>query len=44
MTQNLKKALHDSWRSLQNQPIDELLGARYERLMDYGKFKEVAEK
>ena len=44
MTQNLKKALHDSWRALQNQPIDELLGARYERLMDYGKFKEVAEK
>ena len=34
----------DSWRSLQNQPIDELLGVRYERLMGYGKFKEVAEK
>src|SRR5436190_15053009 len=25
MAQNLKKALHDSWRSLQTQPIDELL-------------------
>ena len=44
MMQNLKKALHDSWRPLQNQPIDELLGARFERLMGYGKFKEVAEK
>jgi len=44
MMQNLKKALHDSWRHLHNKPVDELLETRFERLMEYGRFKEVAEK
>jgi acetyl-CoA carboxylase carboxyl transferase subunit alpha len=44
MMQNLKKALHDTWRQLHNKPIDELLETRFERLMGYGKFKEVTEK
>jgi acetyl-CoA carboxylase carboxyl transferase subunit alpha len=44
MMQNLKKALAESWRQLQNKPVAELLEARFERLMGYGKFKEVAEK
>jgi acetyl-CoA carboxylase carboxyl transferase subunit alpha len=44
MMQNLKKALAESWRQLQNKPVTELLEARFERLMGYGKFKEVAEK
>jgi len=44
MMQNLKKALQDTWRPLQNRSIDELLEKRFERLMGYGKFKEVADK
>jgi len=42
MAQNLHKALQDSLRQLTGQPIDRLLGARYERLMSYGRFKELA--
>jgi len=41
MAQNLKKALQDALRSFANKGIDELLEARFDRLMDYGKFKEV---
>jgi len=44
MMQNLKKALHESWRPLEAQSIDKLLEKRFVRLMGYGKFKEVAEK
>ena len=44
MMQNLKKALQDTWRQLQHQSIEELLEARFKRLMGYGKFKEVAAK
>ncbi len=44
MMQNLKKALLETWRPLQNKPVTALLEARFERLMGYGKFKEVAEK
>ena len=44
MMQNLKKALLETWRPLQNKPVTALLKARFERLMGYGKFKEVAEK
>ncbi len=44
MMQNLKKALLETWRPLQNKPVTTLLEARFERLMGYGKFKEVAEK
>ena len=42
MVQTLRKALQDSLRQVQNQSIDQLLKARFERLMGYGKFKEVA--
>jgi|SRR5687768_3346926 acetyl-CoA carboxylase carboxyl transferase subunit alpha len=44
MMQNLKKALQDTWRPLQNQPVETLLEKRFERLMSYGKYKEVAAK
>ena len=44
MMQNLKKALQDTWRQLQDKSTDELLEARFERLMGYGKYKEVADK
>src|SRR6476659_1582227 len=35
MMQTLKKALQDIWRQMQNQSVDELLQARFERLMGY---------
>jgi len=41
MAQNLKKALQDALRSLVNKGADELIEARLDRLMAYGKFKEV---
>ena len=41
MMQNTKKALQDALRSLGNTGADELLEARLDRLMAYGKFKEV---
>jgi acetyl-CoA carboxylase carboxyl transferase subunit alpha len=44
MMQTLKKSLKETWQALHNKAVDELLGARFERLMGYGKFKEVAEK
>lgn len=44
MMQALKKALQDSWRQLADKPINELLEARFDRLIGYGKFKEVASK
>jgi acetyl-CoA carboxylase carboxyl transferase subunit alpha len=44
MMQNLRKALQDSWRALQNQSVDALLQARFQRLMGYGRYKEVAAK
>ncbi len=40
MAQILKKALQDALRSFSNKGIDELIEARFDRLMDYGKFKE----
>lgn len=40
MVQNLKKALQDSWRQLKDRPVSELLEARFEKLIDYGKFRE----
>ena len=36
----LKKALQDALRSFSSKGIDELIEARFDRLMDYGKFKE----
>ena len=44
MMQSLKKALQDSWRQLRGKPLNELLEARFERLISYGKFKEVETK
>ena len=41
MAQTLKKALQDALRSLANKGTDELIEARFDRLMGYGKFKEV---
>lgn len=42
MAQSLKKALQDGLKHVSGQSIDELLTARYERLMSYGRFKEQA--
>jgi acetyl-CoA carboxylase carboxyl transferase subunit alpha len=44
MMQVMKKALQDSWRPLRDKPVDELLEARFEKLMAYGRFKEVESK
>ncbi len=41
MMANTKKALNDTWRSLKDQSIEQLLAARLEKLMGYGKFREV---
>ncbi|MEK7436333.1 MAG: acetyl-CoA carboxylase carboxyltransferase subunit alpha [Pseudomonadota bacterium] len=41
MAQNLKKALQDALRSLSSKGVEDLIAARLERLMGYGKFKEV---
>ncbi len=41
MAQGLKKALQDALRTFANKGIDELIEARFDRLMEYGKFKEV---
>jgi acetyl-CoA carboxylase carboxyl transferase subunit alpha len=42
MAQSLKKALQDSLRQLSSMSTEELLAARYERLMSYGRYKEQA--
>jgi acetyl-CoA carboxylase carboxyl transferase subunit alpha len=39
--QNVKKALQDALRQTTGQSVDKLIEARFERLMAYGKFKEV---
>ena len=44
MMPQMKKALAESWRGLRDKPIDELLAARFDKLMSYGKFKEVESK
>src|SRR3954447_21293294 len=41
MMQSLKKALQESWRQLKERPIAELTQARFEKLMAYGKFREI---
>jgi acetyl-CoA carboxylase carboxyl transferase subunit alpha len=41
MAQNLKKALQDALRAFSNKGVDDLIEARFDRLMAYGKFKEV---
>jgi acetyl-CoA carboxylase carboxyl transferase subunit alpha len=40
---NLKKAIQDNLRTLQDLSVEELLERRQERWVNYGKFKEVAE-
>ncbi len=42
MMLTLRKALQDALKNLQDKPIDALLETRFERLMSYGRFKEVA--
>jgi acetyl-CoA carboxylase carboxyl transferase subunit alpha len=42
MMQTLRKSLQDSLAELQERSVDDLLKARFERLMAYGKFKENA--
>jgi acetyl-CoA carboxylase carboxyl transferase subunit alpha len=44
MMQAIRKALQESWRQLRDKPRDELLEARFGKLMAYGKFKEVESK
>ena len=40
--QNVKKALQETLKTVQNKPVANLLQDRFNRLMSYGKFKEVA--
>ncbi|MCB1957015.1 MAG: acetyl-CoA carboxylase carboxyltransferase subunit alpha [Rhodocyclaceae bacterium] len=42
MAQSLRRAMADALRQLSGLPVPELLEKRYERLMGYGKFKEVS--
>jgi acetyl-CoA carboxylase carboxyl transferase subunit alpha len=44
MMQNLKKAMQDAWRQLRDTPVSELLEVRFEKIIGYGKFKEVETK
>jgi acetyl-CoA carboxylase carboxyl transferase subunit alpha len=44
MMQSLKKALQESWRQIKEMPLDGLLQQRFEKLIGYGKFKEVEQK
>jgi acetyl-CoA carboxylase carboxyl transferase subunit alpha len=37
----LKKALTDALRGMQEQPLDALLEAREDKILTYGKFKEI---
>ena len=39
---NVKKALQDALKTVQNKPIGVLMQDRFNRLMGYGKFKEVS--
>ncbi len=41
MMQNMKKALQESLKQLQGQSTEDLMQTRFNRLMAYGKFKEV---
>ena len=42
MMATLKKSIADSLKTLKAKSVDELLDARFDRLMEYGKFKEEA--
>lgn len=41
MMQTMKKALQDTLKQVQSQSTDQMLQARFSRLMSYGKFKEI---
>lgn len=41
MMVTMKRALQDALKNLQDQPIDQLLNDRFEKIMQYGQFKEV---
>jgi len=42
MIQTLRKSLQDALQQVQEQPLEELLQARFTRLMEFGRFKEVS--
>jgi acetyl-CoA carboxylase carboxyl transferase subunit alpha len=42
MMQTLRKALQDALKQVQERPLEDLLQARFTKLMEFGKFKEVA--
>jgi acetyl-CoA carboxylase carboxyl transferase subunit alpha len=42
MMQTLRKALQDALKQVQEKPLEELLQARFAKLMEFGRFKEVA--
>jgi acetyl-CoA carboxylase carboxyl transferase subunit alpha len=44
MMQAMKRALQESWRQLRDKPIEQLLEARFGKLMGYGRFKEIESK
>jgi len=44
MMQSLKKGLLESWRQVRERPLDGLLEQRFEKLIGYGKFKEIEQK
>jgi len=41
MMQTFRKALQDALKQVQEKPLEDLLQARFAKLMDFGKFKEV---
>jgi acetyl-CoA carboxylase carboxyl transferase subunit alpha len=42
MMQTLRKGLQDALKQVQEKPLEELLQARFAKVMDFGRFKEVA--
>ena len=40
MMQNLRKALLEAWRATREKALSEMLSARFDRLLNYGKYKE----
>jgi acetyl-CoA carboxylase carboxyl transferase subunit alpha len=44
MMLSLKKALQESWRQLKETPLEGLLESRFEKIIGYGRFKEVEQK
>ena len=39
--QTLRKALQDALKQVQEKPLEDLLQSRFNKLMEYGKFKEL---